>query len=380
MARLDLPILLERRATATLLLVSGTLSVLYLVGYDLGYLIAEPVRWQRQPWLLITTTLLHANPLHLAFNLYWLAVFGVAIEGVFGTLRTAALLLVLAASSSAAEHAVSASAIGLSGVGYGLFGFLWAIQRSDPRFRGAIDQQTTLLFVAWFFFCIASTYTGLLPIGNVAHASGALMGGLLGWGCSRARAPGLARFLPSAGFVGLVALACTVGRPLLMKREILAWEYGEEGLEALNADRNERAAELLELAVRTDASERGSWWNLGVARWRLERFEEANEAFDRAVALAPPEGEDRSFLVQLKTTLSERARMAGDAAEAEALLRTALELDPRSPAALNRLAYLREEAGDVDAAIALYEQASDEGSTEGWASQRLVDLKRRHGR
>ena len=380
MARLDLATLLERRATATLLLVSGALSVLRLVGYDLDYLIAESPGWQRQPWRLFTTTLLHVNALHLVFNLYWTAVFGAAIEIVLGPLRTAALFLLLGACSSAAELAVTQGGIGLSGIGYGLFGFLWMIQRSDARFRGALDRSTTQAFVVWFFFCIAATFTGILPVANVAHASGAVFGGLLGWAASRARGPGLARFLAPTGFVALVALACTVGRPYLKDRELLALEYGREGYEALVADRAERAAERLELSVRADPTLGWSWWNLGFAQSRLELLEEANESFDRAIALEPPDDEDRAHVAQLKTYLADRARRAGHAQEAEELLKEALALDARFPAALSGLAFLREEGGDVDGAIDLYEQALDAGSDEPWVGERLDALKTRRGR
>src|SRR5262249_37978003 len=81
----------------------------------------------------------------------------------------------------AAEFALFQGGIGLSGVGYGLFGLLWVLSRNDQRFRGGVDAQTINVFVAWFFLCIFLTYTGVLPVGNVAHGMGALLGGLLGF-------------------------------------------------------------------------------------------------------------------------------------------------------------------------------------------------------
>ena len=108
-------------------------------------------------WRLITSIFPHTNLLHLAFNIYWLWVFGTLVEQVYGHFRTAALIALFALGSSSFEFAFSLGGVGLSGVGYGLFGFLWVLSRHDERFRDAIDQKTIQLFVIWFFFCIATT-------------------------------------------------------------------------------------------------------------------------------------------------------------------------------------------------------------------------------
>jgi membrane associated rhomboid family serine protease len=63
---------------------------------------------------------------------------------------------------------------------YGFFGFLWVLQRRDPRFADAMDDRTAGLFVAWFFLCILLTVSQVLRVGNVAHASGAAIGALVG--------------------------------------------------------------------------------------------------------------------------------------------------------------------------------------------------------
>src|SRR5262249_35919136 len=131
-------------------------------------------------WRLITSIFPHGGILHLVFNVYWLWVFGTLIEEIYGHLKTAALIVLVAAVSSAMEFAFASGGIGLSGVGYGLFGLLWALSRNDQRFVDAIDRRTVELFVGWFFFCIIATLTKIMPIANIAHGSGAVLGILTG--------------------------------------------------------------------------------------------------------------------------------------------------------------------------------------------------------
>jgi hypothetical protein len=82
-------------------------------------------------WRLLTACLPHVNLLHLIFNLYWLWVFCTLVEEAFGQAHTVALLLLLAAGSSAVAGAFGEDGVGLSGVGYGLFALLWVLGRRD---------------------------------------------------------------------------------------------------------------------------------------------------------------------------------------------------------------------------------------------------------
>ena len=136
--------------------------------------------WSGQLWRPLTTTLPHVNPVHLIFNLYWFWLFGTRIERVFGPWRTAALYAYLAFGSSLAEYDFAGQGIGLSGVVYGLFGYLWIAEQSDQRFRGVVDQQTVLTFVVWFFVCIVLTAKEVMPVANFAHGFG-LARVLSGW-------------------------------------------------------------------------------------------------------------------------------------------------------------------------------------------------------
>ena len=156
-------------------------TVWWHTGGNVDKLTIEYAAFHSQPWRLVTWVLPHVNFFHLIFNLYWTMVFGVKIESVFGSAHTFAILLFLAAGSGVAEYALAIGGVGLSGVVYGLFGLLWVLSRHDSRFRGAVDQQTVVLLVGWFFLCIVLTYTGAMAVANVTHGAGAGLGMLLGW-------------------------------------------------------------------------------------------------------------------------------------------------------------------------------------------------------
>src|SRR5712671_6233477 len=98
-----------------------------------------------QFWRLFTSILPHLDFLHLAFNLYWLWIFGTVVERIFGHTKTALLLLLFAVGSTSLDFAFDRGGVGLSGAGYALFGLLWVLSARDERFRDCIDQRTVKL-------------------------------------------------------------------------------------------------------------------------------------------------------------------------------------------------------------------------------------------
>jgi membrane associated rhomboid family serine protease len=241
-----------------------------------------------EPWRLLTSTLFHLGPLHLIFNLYWLWTFGTLVEDVFGHGATLAIYALFAAGSEAAELAVFHGGVGLSGVGYGLFGMLWVLSRRDSRFRDAVDRQTVQLMVGWFFLCIVLTKTNVLPVANVAHGVGCVLGALLGWTLSaRNRLPQLQRSAVMAAAFLLCIAGGTVARPYVNFTKDIGRDFAYRGYLALEKGDNQRAAVLYEQAVAIDPHVFGWWNNLAIAYWHLGRTAEARDAFSRAAALKP---------------------------------------------------------------------------------------------
>lgn len=267
---------------------------------DVSPLMATPAIWEGQVWRLFTAILIHADFMHLAFNLYWLWVLGSVVEEAFGHLRALGCVLFLAIGSMAPEYALLHGGVGLSGVGYGLAGMLWVLSTRDERFRGAMDRDTAVLFVAWFFICILLTVTSVYPVGNIAHGAGAVLGALLGLAVSARRVRGaavaLAVLLPLA--VGGAAL---YARPYINLTKERGWELSRLGYLALEKDRDRDAVRHLEAAVRVDESLETAWYNLGLAHQRLGRPREAADAYRRALELDPRNEDFREALKQVET-------------------------------------------------------------------------------
>lgn len=269
---------------------------------DVSPLLATPHIWEGQVWRLFTSILIHADFMHLAFNLYWLWVLGSVVEEEFGHLRTLGIVLFLAIGSMAPEYALLYGGVGLSGVGYGLAGMLWVLSRRDERFRGAMDRDTAALFVAWFFICILLTVTNVYPVGNIAHGAGAVLGALLGLAVSARRVRGTAVAL--AVVVPLAAGgAALYARPYINLTKERGWELSRLGYLALERDRDREAVRHLEAAVRVDESLGTAWFNLGLAHQRLGRRKEASEAYRRAVELEPRNDEFREALEDIEGPL-----------------------------------------------------------------------------
>ena len=235
-------------------------------------------------WRLVTSMFPHVDSLHLIFNVYWLWVFGTLVEEVFGHLRTAGLILLFAVGSGAFEFAFAEGGVGLSGVGYGLFGMLRILSLRDPRFHDAVDRRTIELFVLWFVICIITTVTKLMQVANIAHGAGALLGVLTGAAIGRPKH----RFPAVAGLVATLAFglwASTLGRP----RVNLSSSGGEEearwGYDAMIADKNEEAVRWLRDAVAYQPNDGGNWNNLGIVYDHLDNKPAAVASCRRAAEL-----------------------------------------------------------------------------------------------
>jgi len=280
----------EARATITVLVVATLLSGFALAGADVTDLVTDPRVWPRRPWTLLSSVLLHATPMHLLFNVLMGWQLGRAVEAIWGTPRTALLILFLAAGSNAAQWALSGPSLGLSGVVYGLFGLLWAADRWQRDKAGILNPGTSNLLWGWMVLCIVLTEAQVMQIANVAHVSGAALGVALGWSLAGPRdARGWRWFL----FPGLTA-ACIVaglfGRPWLNQSESRAIELFGEGVRLEEAGALEEALAAFERSTELRPSLAESWWNRGVLLQRLGRHDEAEASFQEARALGydPP--------------------------------------------------------------------------------------------
>ena len=144
-------------------------------------------------WRLWTPALVHFSVLHLVFNGLWLWEFGRRIEGQEGSGRVLEGILWLAPASALAQYAVGEHPLfgGLSGVVYGLLGYLVVVHRFRPRRAYRLPPALPVLLIG----LLAVMATGVtepfgLAVANGAHLGGLLTGGL--WGLVRTLWPGKA--------------------------------------------------------------------------------------------------------------------------------------------------------------------------------------------
>ena len=270
-------------AAGTALLAIGV-TLAWWAKIDVSPLFETAMIRRGELWRLVTSIFPHAGILHLAFNIYWLWVFGTLVEEIFGHLKTAALILLFAVGSGAWEFALASGGVGLSGVGYGLFGLIWMLSRDDERFKDAIDARTVQLFVGWFFFCIFATVTKIMPVANIAHGAGAVLGILAGLAITRPdhRAPvaaGLGAFL----FLGL--WGATLGRPRINLSGKAGYEEAKWGYDALTAHKNEDAVRWFRDAVTYQPKMPEFWYDLGFACQQSGNLHEALADYRKAAEL-----------------------------------------------------------------------------------------------
>lgn len=139
-----------------------------------------------QVWRFVTPIFLHFSILHIFFNMMWLKNLGRAIEFNRGTWRFLALILVLAVASNIGQYwwvmtyyprQSPGDFGGMSGVDFGLIGYLWMKGRTQPQQGLAIPRDQLVLAILWMLLCIGGAFG---PIANAAHVAGFGAGMLLG--------------------------------------------------------------------------------------------------------------------------------------------------------------------------------------------------------
>ena len=143
----------------------------------------KPALASGELWRLVTPLLVHANVLHIFFNMYALWVAGPLVEGIYGPIRLLAMYLMCGIAGSVASLIFTAGpSVGASGAIFGLFGVLFAAMRThqplvDRRARALTTQIGTLIVIN---LLIGFGLMGGI-VDNAAHVGGLLSGLWLGF-------------------------------------------------------------------------------------------------------------------------------------------------------------------------------------------------------
>ena len=131
-----------------------------------------------QLWRLVTPVFVHVGILHIVFNMLWLKDLGAMVERRQGWLVLLAIVCAIGVVSNLAQYKSTGPNFGgMSGVVYGLLGYIWLRGRLDPTSGYFLDPRTATWMGIWLVLCM----TGMMgPIGNAAHLVGLLAG--MAWG------------------------------------------------------------------------------------------------------------------------------------------------------------------------------------------------------
>ncbi len=144
-----------------------------------------------QVWRWVTPIFLHFGILHLAFNAAVVWELGRRVEEQLGSSRFLLLIAVLAVVSNWAQYAWTPGAAfgGLSGVAYGLLGFIVMSQRLRPKSRAWLLPQGFALGLLVFLVLFSTGITeGFgLHVANAAHWGGLIAGLVLALGWHKLR-------------------------------------------------------------------------------------------------------------------------------------------------------------------------------------------------
>jgi len=190
--------LVRRYPVTVLLILLGCLGAL-LVEFDRGYeyvalFTMQPISLQGdrlllasldyglqlgQWWRLISPTFLHFGLLHIVFNALWVWEFGRRIEGFMGHRVMLGLALLIGVGSNLAQYYWQGPSLfgGLSGLLYGLLGFLAVWQRRRPV-PEPLPSGIIIFMLIWLVLCMSGAVNLFVDgsIANAAHVAGLLIG------------------------------------------------------------------------------------------------------------------------------------------------------------------------------------------------------------
>jgi len=149
-----------------------------------------------QVWRLITPIFLHFGIMHIFFNCYLLYYIGSQLENYYGTFWYGLLVLALALFSVPVQCLMPDNPLGLpidggspfggglSGVVFGLFGFMWLKMRLQPAAGFFMTPFLIIIMFGQFILGITGvleTVFHMKNIGHWAHGGGLLAGIVIGF-------------------------------------------------------------------------------------------------------------------------------------------------------------------------------------------------------
>ncbi len=170
---------------ATLAFIVMSVVVTLIIGFGknqaafLWLAISLPEVFSGQVWRLVTPIFMHLGIIHILFNMMWLRDLGSMIENARGSKFLVTFVLVTGVLGNLGEYFASGPFFGgMSGVVYGLLGYVWMQSKFSPWSGMVLHPFTVNMMLFWFVLCL----TGLVGnIANTTHTVGLVAGCLWGY-------------------------------------------------------------------------------------------------------------------------------------------------------------------------------------------------------
>ena len=131
-----------------------------------------------QIWRLVTPIFMHGGILHLFFNMLWLRELGTMVESRKSAWYLLGLTLVLSTIPNVAQYWAKGPAfVGMSGVVYGLAGYIWMKSKFDPGSGFFMHPNTVVFMLVWFGICFMPS----MNVANYVHGFGLGIGVIIGY-------------------------------------------------------------------------------------------------------------------------------------------------------------------------------------------------------
>lgn len=166
--------------TLTLVIVSVVVTLLTWIDPIAGLMLdlSLPAVFQGQIWRLITPIFVHFDILHILFNMWILWDLGGLVEIRQGSKTLIVLTLVIGIGSNLGQYFYHGPGFGgMSGVLYGLVGYIWLRGHCEPSSGLYLPPMTLGVMLIWFFLCLTNVIPGAA---NACHAVGLIMGMIIG--------------------------------------------------------------------------------------------------------------------------------------------------------------------------------------------------------
>ena len=133
-------------------------------------------------WRIFTSAFIHLTPIHLAFNMYVLYLYGQIAERMYGRIEFVTIYLLCAAGGSVLTILVDPdqSAAGASGAIFGVVGLLFVVSRRHHAVLGR--EARTMIAGIGTYLVFLLVFTFIVPnISWTGHLGGLIVGALIGF-------------------------------------------------------------------------------------------------------------------------------------------------------------------------------------------------------